>query len=176
MVRPPDPLFLSPQAHTEEVKTVDRPVWQSFVLCLQLHFPEMGEDIKPALSLGKAGNHKTLLSAEAIGFLNLMMCTWYQALVELRLTELAPPGLAPAHARHGVVTEKPYYPVTGLNLVITTSTHWTSRDRDRHILHARERWKVDPLWTNLQTATRLLVQERVPTTSPKGRWLKFMSR
>lgn len=139
------PLRLAPKGSmatdfTEETHPVERPAWQSLVLCLQLHYPDVAEDVNPAHNLGHLSHPRVVLTNEGIDALNWMIDNWYGREVEILTTEVChvPPG--PDGDIPGAIYHTPYRPVTGLRVIVTRTQQWEIGEATVQVLAEKERW------------------------------------
>lgn len=150
-----------------ERSVVERPVWQSFVLALQLHFPEMGEELNPAHKLGKVPPERVALTQDAIEMLNLMINRWYSKGVEITTISVSPEDRKALSPTQDVLYLTPYQPVTGLDVIVTPTIQWALPKRNREVLLVKGTWGVRSLFSNLASAHQLYVKERVIRQSPR---------
>lgn len=154
-----------------ETTVVERPVWQSFVLTLQLHFPDMGAALDPAHLIGSTPAQRVVLVAEAISFLNTMIRTWYQGEVEVSTITCNDPSLHYFSPTQEVLYQSSFRPVTGLMVIVTPTVQRSLLAREQTVLERKAEWGRNSLMTNLSSAYRLLVREQVPVRKSKKKVL-----
>lgn len=178
---PPSPPTFSdqiPDYLRPESTIVDRAMWQSFILMLQLHFPEMAEEIDAAHNLGRIPPKRVVLTTEAISFLNQMCRTWYESAVELSTIECEEEAQEQMGTGQDVVYKTPYRPVTGLNLIVVPTIQKEVGKVEKTVLAERASWSKTRGIDILQRAYNLLVKEEIPkikasrSTGGKGKGTK----
>lgn len=149
-------------------RVVSRPAWLSFVTCLQLHFPEVGEEIAPALQIGKVPPTRVVLSQDALDFLNRAVGQWYQQDVEIYTIECSSEVVRTLPPTVDLLYKRPFRPVTGLRVIVTPTFQRSMVPRDARVLRAKERWgRLEPLEV-IRESLSLLVEGRVPKDHRKG--------
>jgi hypothetical protein len=143
----------------EENTVIERPVWQSFIVMLMVHYPLMGKEIYEAMELGAIPPKRIVLSSEGVEFLNHFIQFWYEGGVEIVTIEVEEGGdgdmLAVQDVQYGV----PYRPVTGLNVIVTPTVQRTLIPRDRVILKEKERFSKDEGLNGIGRYIRVCVAE-----------------
>jgi len=117
----------------------ERVAWQAFVLCLQMHFPDMAAEIDPAHRIGRLPPRLVRLSVDAISFLNHFVESWYGGEVEVQTVtvarkekDLPVPGIL-SHMK------PPFRPVTGLNVIVVPTIQRALVAQERNILGWKEK-------------------------------------
>lgn len=152
---------IAPPLGSCNMKMVNRPQWISFILCLQMHFSDLGTEIGAAYDIGKVPPVRVVLSEEAISFLNKMIEVWYEGDVEVVTIEsgdVARDLLRPAQEVH---YRPPFRPVTGLRVTVTPTVQQAKKRRDQKILEEKSQWGYLEKFRVLREAHRLLVREIV---------------
>jgi hypothetical protein len=128
------------QPYDEDTQVVERPAWQAFLLAIQLHNPELAQDIEPAHLIGLHRLPRLSMTQEGIDSLNYFIDKWYGAEVEIVITHALHHPLDPTTPGDEAWYHYPYRPVTGLRVIVTSSDQYAGSEYDRGILHARDRW------------------------------------
>lgn len=152
----------------EESAVVERPMWQVFITFLQIHFPDMGREIAPALDIGEHPPRRVTLSTEALDFLNRFIQLWYEGGVELTVVTVDDPNDPQLGPLQEVLYCVPYRPVTGLNLVVVPTIQQTLDPVERLVLNEKARFSQDRGLQGVMRFLRVCVYENlVPLKSPK---------
>lgn len=159
----------SPPLALSEPQVVTRPQWHGFLLCLQLHFPDIGIELEAAYKLGEVPPSRVVLSEEAISFLNHMIQVWYEGEVELTTVDSTPEARRALQPLQEVHYMSPFRPITGLNLIITPTVQWSLSRREQRILEEKSRWGSLGRFTLMKEAHRLLVKEMVPAATSRSK-------
>lgn len=140
---------------------VERPAWQAFLVMLQTHFPEMGEEIAPAHYFGTLPPTRVVLTQDAIDFLNVQIDFMYGKQVEVTTITVANPGDVRMGPTTEILYEVPFRPVTGLNLIVTPTVQNSLSTRDRRILKEKESWGSTLGLQGIERFIQVCVFERV---------------
>lgn len=113
---------------------VERGVWQSFILLIQLQHPEVAVDIDVAHRIGRIPFTRTVMDGESIDLLNRMITAWFGGEVEIHAVEHNPQGTSYPDAMTNMFIGVPFYPVTGLRVVVVPVQARAMSLTDRQIL------------------------------------------
>lgn len=165
----------------EETITLSRPAWQSFVLFLQLHHPEISQDVQPAHKIGLLQCPRVTINPDAVSTLNYFIESVYGKEVEVITTHVVTDKSFGTSSEVETMYQATYRPVTGLRVVVTPVMQG-SRDRyNLTILREKEKWGLTASVKNVVSAWELLVKEKVrglekgKTGKKKLGWAKWVS-
>jgi hypothetical protein len=154
------------QPAPEETTPIERPMWQSLVLCVQLHNVDLASELEPAHRLGHISRDRVTLTAEAITTLNYFIDQWYGKEVELVTFELSHhPGPGQGEDPYSAY-ETPYRPVTGLKLIVTPTHQWAPDTYSQRVLNSKVEWGMASVMEGIRLARSLYIRNKTfPSTN-----------
>lgn len=138
-----------------EETVLERAAWQAFLLYLQMTFPDMAAELDPGHKIARLPFVRVTLTVDAIDLLNMMIANMYGGEVEIHTIEV---GTRESRRKHGNVAchiGVPFRPVTGLNVIVVPTTHYTLSRSERAILRVKEEFSRSRGIAGLDTARAL---------------------